>query len=122
MGGRDEDGKRLQDIRGDFERGVFLAVYRSRKQKMYRMMAAVILALRHSLRGLLFSWPLYLLALAARVLPQAPLWLFLLLLLPAVWLSWWILSRGIREDYANLIDGYILRSGFAGRMFFQGKR
>ncbi len=113
--------KRLSDIKSEFERGVFLVVYNSRKQRYHRMLASVILALKHILRGLLFSWPLYLLALAAYSIPQASIWLVLLLLLPAMYVSWTILSRGIKEDYDNLVDGYLLRSGYLGRMIFHGK-
>lgn len=113
--------RRLEDIKNDFERGIFLVVYNSRKQKGYRLIAAVMLAVKHALRGLLFSWPLYMLALAASALPSGSWWLFLLLLLPAVYISWMILSKGIKEDYTNLVEGYILRSGFLGRMLFHGK-
>ena len=57
--------KCLADIRNDFERGVFLAIYNSRQQRLHRVLARVILGCKHGLRGLLFSWPLYLLPLAA---------------------------------------------------------
>jgi len=46
---------------------------------------------------------------------------FILLLVPAVYVSWVILSRGVREDYDNLVEGYILRSGYLGRLLFHGK-
>ncbi len=113
--------KRLNEIKNEFERGVFLAVYNSRKQRAHRWFAAVTLSMKHVLRGMLFSWPLYLLALAAYAVPGAPVWMFVLLLLPAVYLSWVILSKGIKEDYNKLVDGYILRSGYLGRMLFHGK-
>lgn len=113
--------KRLSEIRNDFERGVFLAVYNSRKQRYHRSMAAAMLVIKHVLRGLLFSWPLYLLALAAYSISDSSVWLVLLLLLPAMYVSWIILSRGIKEDYENIIDGYLLRSGYIGRILFHGK-
>ena len=113
--------KRLNEIKNEFERGVFTVVYNSPKQKYNRFIAAVILAIKHVLRGLLFSWPLYLLALAAYSIPNASVWLVLLLLLPAMYVSWTILSRGIKEDYENKVDGYLLRSGYLGRMLFYGK-
>ena len=113
--------KRLSEIKNDFERGVFLAVYNSRKQRYHRSMAAAMLAIKHVLRGFLFSWPLYLLALAAYSISDSSVWLVLLLLLPAMYVSWVILSRGIKEDYENLIDGYLLRSGYLGRLLFYGK-
>jgi len=113
--------KRLTDIKNDFERGVFLAVYNSHKQKYHRSVAGIVLGLKHALRGILFSWPLYLLTLAAYAVPGSFVLVFLLLLIPAVYVSWVILSRGVKEDYMNLVDGYILRSGYLGRMLFHKK-
>jgi hypothetical protein len=46
---------------------------------------------------------------------------FVLLLLPALYVSWMILSRGVREDYGRLVDGYILREGYIGRMLFHSR-
>lgn len=112
--------KRLADIRNDFERGVFLALYNSRRQRIHRVMARVILVIKHTLRGLLFSWPLYLLPLAAWALQARYLPLILLLLIPGVYVSGRILRRGIREDYARLVDGIILRAGYPGRLLFPG--
>lgn len=113
--------KRLSEIRNDFERGVFLAVYDSRKQRYHRAAAGIVLGLKHALRGIFFSWPLYLLTLAAYVVPGSFMLIFILLLMPAVYVSWVILSRGVKEDYSKLVDGYILRSGYLGRMLFHGK-
>jgi len=115
------NSKRLSDIKSDFERGVFMVVYNSPKQRYSRGLAIFVLMTKHVLRGLLFSWPLYLLALAAYSIPDASVWMVLFLLLPAMYVSWAILYRGIKEDYENLVDGYILRSGYLGRMIFHGK-
>ena len=112
--------KRLSDIRNDFERGVFLSVYNSRAQRVRRLIARVILVVKHGLRGTLFSWPLYLLPLAAWLLKASYLPLILLLLLPGFYISWIILVRGVREDYANYVEGFILRPGFPGRLLFPG--
>jgi hypothetical protein len=112
--------KRLSDIRNDFERGVFLSIYNSREQRVRRHIARVILAVKHGLRGTLFSWPLYLLPLAAWSLKVSYLPLILLLLLPGVCISWVILVRGVREDYANYVEGCILRPGFPARLLFPG--
>ena len=113
--------RRLSEIRNDFERGVFLAVYNSRKQQYHRLAAGLALSLKHALRGIVFSWPLYLLALAAYAVPGSFVLVFILLLMPAVTVSWVILSRGVKEDYKKLVDGYILRSGYLGRLLFHGK-
>ena len=81
----------------------------------------MILIMKHVLRGLLFSWPLYLLALAAYSIPESSILLVLILLLPAMYVSWVILSRGVKEDYENIVQGYLLRSGYLGRIIFHGK-
>jgi hypothetical protein len=112
--------KRLTDIRDDFERGVFLALYNSPRQRLHRALARVILGIKHSLRGILFSWPLYLLPVSAWLLQARYLPLILLLLLPGIYISAAILVRGVREDYNRLVDGYILRRGYAGRLVFPG--
>jgi len=113
--------KRLCEIKTDFERGVFLALYNSRQQKLHRRLAGLVLGIKHVLRGLLFSWPLYLLTLAAYAVPGFSAVFFVLLLLPALYVSWRILSRGIKEDYKNLVEGYLLRPGYPGRMLFHKK-
>jgi hypothetical protein len=112
--------RRLADIRSEFERGVFLALYNSRRQRMHRVLARLILGFKHGLRGMLFSWPLYLLPLAAWILQAHYLPLILLLLLPGVLISGFILRRGVHEDYARLVDGCILRPGYPGRILFPG--
>ena len=112
--------RRLSDIRNEFERGVFLSVYNSRPQRMRRHIARLILAIKHGLRGTLFSWPLYLLPLAAWSFKASYLPLILLLLLPGVYVSGVILIRGVREDYADHVDGLILRPGYPGRLLFPG--
>lgn len=112
--------KRLSDIRDDFERGVFMALYTSRRQRLRRGIARLLLGLKHGLRGILFSWPLYLLPLAAWLLQARYLPLIALLLLPGVVISGAILRRGVHEDYARLVDGFILRPGYAARLLFPG--
>ena len=112
--------KRLSDFRNDLERGVFLSVYNSRTQRMHRHIARAILGLKHGLRGTLFSWPLYLLPLAAWSFKASYLPLILLLLLPGVYVSGIILVRGVREDYARLVNGTIMRPGYPGRLLFPG--
>jgi hypothetical protein len=112
--------KHLSEIRGDFERGVFMALYTSRRQRLRRSIAFLLLGLKHGLRGVLFSWPLYLLPLAGWLLQLRHLPLLVLLLLPGVLISALILGRGVREDYARLVDGYILETGYAARLLFPG--
>lgn len=113
--------KHISEIKNEFERGVFLVMYNSRKQRFNRVVASSVLVMKHVVRGLLFSWPLYLLALAAYSIPDGSVWVVFLLLLPAMYVSWGILSRGIREDYEHIVYGYLLRSGYIGRLIFHGK-
>lgn len=112
--------RRLQDIRNDLEQGVFLALYNSRSQRLHRGIARIILGIKHGLRGILFSWPLYLLPVSAWLLQARYLPLILLLLLPGVYISAAILRRGVREDYGRLVDGTLLRPGYPGRLLFPG--
>ncbi|MGD2136637.1 MAG: hypothetical protein PVJ66_04025 [Gammaproteobacteria bacterium] len=116
-----DTSKRLDDIRDELERGVFLSIYNSRRQRFHRAVARVVLGIRHGLRGVLFSWPLYLLPLAAWLLQARHLPLILLLLLPGLTISGVILKRGVRADYARLVDGYILGAGYPGRLLLRGK-
>lgn len=113
--------KRLGEIKNEFERGVFLVLYDSPKQKLHRIVATIALVIKHALRGILFSWPLYMLTLAAFAVPGSSKLLFILLLIPGLYVSWVILSRGVKEDYDNLVEGYILKPGYLGRMLFHNK-
>ena len=113
--------RRLSEIKNEFERGVFKVVYDTKKQRRSRVTVLLALIVKHVLRGLLFSWPLYLLALAAYSIPEASIFLVLILLLPAMYVSWMILNRGVREDYENIVQDYLLRSGYLGRIIFHGK-
>jgi hypothetical protein len=41
-------------------------------------------------------------------------------LLPGVYVSGLILVRGVREDYANHVEGFLLQPGYPGRLLFPG--
>ncbi len=101
--------KKLVDIENEFERGVFLTSYNSIKQRRIRFFAAAILGVKHSVRGILFSWPLYLLPLASLALPGKLKLLFIVFLIPAIYVSGIILKRGIKEDYQNLVNGRLIK-------------
>lgn len=95
-------------IKNDLATAVFLSVYRSRAQHGLRFIAGLLLTVKHSLRGLLFSWPVYVLAVAgfhSSGWLSAILWA---LAVPGIGLSLYILSRGIREEYKNRVTGALL--------------
>jgi membrane protein implicated in regulation of membrane protease activity len=92
----------------ELSRAVFEAAYASRPQRRLRVAAVALLILKHALRGILFSWPLYLLAAAALALPGGWRWLFGVLALPALALSTYILRRGVKEDFREQVLGRIL--------------
>ena len=92
----------------EFTQAVFEAAYHSPKQRRLRLLFGMALTIKHTLRGLLFSWPLYLLSLAGWALPGQYAWVFLLLLIPAVWVSSAILWKGLREDYASQVCGRLV--------------
>ncbi len=80
-------------------RAVFTSVYRSREQRSLRLLTRVLLIAKHTLRGLVFSWPLYLMT-AIGFYTEPPLnWLLWALGVPGVAISFYILAKGIREDY-----------------------
>jgi hypothetical protein len=95
----------------EFTQAVFDAAYGSRPQRNLRLLVGALLVLKHTLRGLVFSWPLYLLSAAGLALPGRFAWVFLLLLIPAVAVSGYILAKGLREDYGAVVRGRLLKLG-----------
>jgi hypothetical protein len=102
---------RSRQHRHSLESAVFHSVYRSQEQRQRRRLAALLLALKHTLRGLLFSWPLYLMVYAG-FLTDSPVNIFLWALgVPGIAISIAILARGIREEYRARIVDRLLKSG-----------
>ena len=93
----------------EFTQAVFDAAYASRTQRNLRLLFGTLLILKHSLRGFVFSWPLYLLSAAGLALPGEYARAFLLLLIPAVAVSGYILIKGLREDYRAVVRGRLLK-------------
>ena len=104
--------KKLTDIDNELERVVFLATYNSNRQRRRRIFAMLLLLVKHSLRGVIFSWPLYLLPLSIFALPIQHKYLFVLFLLPGLYVSVLILRKGVKEDYINLVEGRLLSEGY----------
>lgn len=110
--------RRLEDLHSEFEQGIFRAAYDSPLQRRRRGLAGLLLGLKHILRGLLFSWPAYVLGLAAFHSEAVHAAAYLLLLVPAVALSGFILVRGVRDDYRGSVKGRLLDPGFARGLLF----
>lgn len=106
--------KHLDEIKGELEREVFLAAYRSRRQCLRRARAAAMILGVHLLRGALIGLPIYLAILALLLSPLADRhpW-YLAILLPGIagWL--WVLLKGARADYRRLVDRRLLDVPFA---------
>ena len=94
----------------ELESAVFRTVYNSFEQRRLRLMAILLLSLKHGLRGIIFSWPLYFIALLPFLLPDEAGWWIVLFVFPALVVSGYILLKGVREDYRELIVGQILRA------------
>jgi len=112
------NGKRLPACPTELEQGIFMAAYASPLQRRRRTLAVVLLGAKHTLRGLLFSWPAYVLALAAFYSKQAHALAYLLLLIPALILSVVILARGVRDDYRSQVRHVLLAEKFARGLLF----
>ena len=102
----------------EFTQAVFDAAYASRSQRNLRLLFGFLLVLKHTLRGLVFSWPLYLLSAASLVLPGNFGWVFALLLIPGMAVSGYILNKGLREDYAAFVKGRLLKSSDMRKAWF----
>lgn len=115
-------GRRLDQVDGDLERAICEAVYHSPAQIWRRRGIVFLLGLKHGLRGVLFSWPLYVLGLAALTLPQPGGEWLALFLLPGVWVSVVILRRGVRDDYRRFLHRILLRPGAVRHVLFPSAR
>ena len=105
----------------ELTQAVFDAAYHSRPQRSLRMLFGALLVVKHTLRGLLLSWPLYLLSLAGLALPGEFAWAFVLLLIPALAVSGYILNKGLREDFRAMLRGRLLKLGdVRGAVFGKG--
>jgi hypothetical protein len=90
---------------------VFHSVYSSREQRQRRQLATVLLAAKHTLRGLLFSWPLYLMALGGFHAPVPVNLMLWAIAVPGIGLSLAILARGVRAEYRERVAGRIQKRG-----------
>ena len=112
--------KRQAPIKHALARAVFASVYDSREQRHRRQLAAVLLTAKHTLRGLLFSWPLYLMALGGFYAPFPVNGMLWGIALPGIGLSLAILTRGLRAEYRERVTGKIQKRGDLARLLKGG--
>jgi len=109
----------LSDINTEFERAVFIAVYRSRVQRQRRLVAKLVLIIKHGLRGVIFLWPVYVLVVALMFLPwMQERMLYLLALVPGMLVWFYIYVRGARLDYYQSVHERILDKDFIRKLVF----
>jgi hypothetical protein len=107
-------------IKHELAQAVFNSVYRSHAQRLHRLAAAVLLFAVHTLRGLLFSWPLYLMAIAGFYTSRPVSLLLWAIAVPGIALSFAILARGVRAEYRERIAGRIQKRGDLVRLLKGG--
>jgi len=95
----------------ELARAVFRTLYASRAQRLRRLAAATLLTAKHMARGLLFSWPLYLMAIAGFYAPASISALLWVLAVPGIGVSLYILGRGVRDDYRARVVGRLITPG-----------
>jgi hypothetical protein len=112
--------KALHELTGELERAVFLSVYRSRRQRLRRLLAVHILLLKHMLSALLYLWPAYAVLIGLMWLPLEPRrWFYLGVLIPGL-LIWLIICiKGTRRDYTAHVDQRLLNPGYIKDLFVQ---
>ncbi len=101
----------------ELERQIFLVVYRSRKQRIRRTLAMLVLLLKYLVRGMLVIWPVYIVIAAIMLLPQSRQYVpYLALLTPGlvVWLL--IYLKGARMEYRQRVEGRLLDKGFISEL------
>jgi hypothetical protein len=115
-----ELGRRKPEyFRSDFEQAVFEAAYESRQQRAWRRVALIVLGFKHGIRGLLFSWPAYVLALAIAHSGSFHAMAYLIMLVPAVFLSCYLLLKGVRDDYSVSVENVLLQKGFVRQLLWR---
>lgn len=114
-------GRRIDRVDGELERAICEQLYRSPGQQWQRRLLTLLLGIKHSVRGLLFSWPLYLLGLAAVTLPESDAAWLGLLFLPAILVSFLILRRGIASDYRRFVHRVLLKPGAMRHVLWPGR-
>ena len=101
--------KRLGEIENDLERAVFRAGYDSRRQRSLRIAAILLITAKHSLRGVLYVWPLVILL----FVDFPGIWNGLRLLLLGLGVLAWFrfIHKSVGDDYARFVAGALHEPG-----------
>ncbi|MFQ5644533.1 MAG: hypothetical protein ACE5FQ_12675 [Thiogranum sp.] len=105
----------LADIENDLERAVFMAQYRSRRQRLIRYTGMLLIVAKHGLRGLLYVWPLVLLVFVDFPGAWDVIRLILILLASAAWSRF--VYGSVRDDYQRFVAGRLLLPGSLRNVF-----
>lgn len=111
--------KPLREDASALEKAVFLAVYRSRRQRFNRVVAMAALIIKYISCGLILIWPIYLLLLLLLLSPVSSeyIWYTVFFIPGAVfWLR--IYLRSAFKEYRSLVKGHILNKGFVRELMF----
>jgi len=111
--------KALRDNASELEKSVFLAVYNSKKQRLYRLVAMLALFVKYISCGLILIWPVYLLLLLLILSPvSSEYFWYTMVLIPGMifWLS--IYLKSARKEYLRLVKNHILNKGFVRELMF----
>ena len=102
------------EIGNELVRAVFLANYRSARQRALRAGAIALIAAKHGVRGLLYVWPLAVLLLVD--FPGAWELLRVLLIIAAVGAWFRFIYGSVRDDYARHVRDRLLEPGMLWRV------
>lgn len=112
--------KQLRNDASELERAVFLAIYNSRKQRIYRAIAMLVLIVKYVSCGLILIWPVYLLLALLLLSPVSAeyIW-YTLAFIPGLvfWLS--IYLKSAQNEYCRLVKDHVLNKGFVRELMFQ---
>jgi hypothetical protein len=109
----------LRENASELEKAVFLAVYRSRRQRLNRAIALIALIVKYIVCGLILVWPIYLLFLLL-ILSSASaeyIWYTAFFIPGAIfWLR--IYLKSAFKEYRRLVKNHILNKGFIRELIF----
>ena len=99
----------------ELQQAVFLARYNSGRQRLMRFAGVLLIVAKHSLRGLLYVWPLTLLVFVDFPGVWDSIRLVLLVLAGAAWSRF--IYRSVVDDYRRFLDRQLLGPGSLRKVF-----